>query len=200
MSYERCPSLRFRGLAGRFYLSLLILCLTDPHAGSQDITAIKKKAANGDATAQYALGIDYSEGQGVQQDDKQAVFWWRKAAEQGNARAQENLGVAYAHEVGVSRDFAQAALWFRRAADQGDADAQNQLGFLYLIGWGVPQSYKDALFWLDLAGSGKLENLRREDLDKERADAASHLTQGVLSETEQRVRKWRESHHLKIIP
>ena len=34
----------------------------------------------------------YDKGRGVEQDDEQAVFWYRKAAEQGNARAQCNLG------------------------------------------------------------------------------------------------------------
>jgi uncharacterized protein len=36
-------------------------------------------------------------GQGVPQDDAQAVAWYRKAAEQGYAAAQVNLGVMYAN-------------------------------------------------------------------------------------------------------
>ncbi|MGU9956132.1 MAG: hypothetical protein ACNYPI_00330 [Arenicellales bacterium WSBS_2016_MAG_OTU3] len=37
----------------------------------------------------------YSNGQGVTQDCKHAVQWYRKAAEQGIAKAQYNLGVMW---------------------------------------------------------------------------------------------------------
>ena len=41
------------------------------------------------------LGRMYANGRGVEQDDEQAVFWYRKAAEQGHASAQFNLGWMY---------------------------------------------------------------------------------------------------------
>ena len=43
------------------------------------------------STAQFNLGKMYANGRRVEQDDEQAVFWYRKAAEQGYAEAQENL-------------------------------------------------------------------------------------------------------------
>ena len=52
-------------------------------------------AKQGDAVAQYNLGVMYAQGQGVPQDYKTAVKWYRLAAEQGNADAQYNLGVMY---------------------------------------------------------------------------------------------------------
>ena len=33
----------------------------------------------------------YADGRGLDQDDEQAVFWYRKAAEQGYVKAQEIL-------------------------------------------------------------------------------------------------------------
>jgi len=39
------------------------------------------------------LGLIYSKGQGVPQDYKEAVKWYRLSAEQGVAQAQYNLGV-----------------------------------------------------------------------------------------------------------
>ena len=48
----------------------------------------RKAAEQGDAVAQYTLGIMYSEGEGVSQDYKKAVKWFRKAAEQGDSAAQ----------------------------------------------------------------------------------------------------------------
>ena len=38
--------------------------------------------------AQYNLGVMYDKGQGVPQNHKTAVKWYRLAAEQGDARAQ----------------------------------------------------------------------------------------------------------------
>lgn len=58
---------------------------------TQDAVWYRKAADQGDATAEYYLGFAYRHGQGVCQDDVQAVFWYRKAAEQGNAAAKAEL-------------------------------------------------------------------------------------------------------------
>ena len=50
-------------------------------------------ANQGNASAQFNLGIMYRIGQGVPQDYAEAMKWYRKAAEQGDASAQFNLGV-----------------------------------------------------------------------------------------------------------
>ena len=52
-------------------------------------------AEQGDADAQYNLGWMYDEGQGVPQDNKEAVKWWRLSAEQRNERAQFNLSLMH---------------------------------------------------------------------------------------------------------
>ena len=73
-------------------------------------------AEQGDAEAQYNLGFMYDHGQGVPQDDAEAVKWFRKAAEQGYARAQNDLGVMYNDGQGVPQDYAHAHMWFNLAA------------------------------------------------------------------------------------
>ncbi len=55
----------------------------------------RKAAEQGDADAQFRLGVMYHEGEGVSQDYTEAAKWSRKAAEQGDASAQINLGVMY---------------------------------------------------------------------------------------------------------
>ncbi len=52
----------------------------------------KPLAEEGDATAQYNLGVMYHKGYGVPQDYKEAFRWYRLAAEQGHTKAQYNLG------------------------------------------------------------------------------------------------------------
>ena len=49
---------------------------------------IKPLAEQGDAFAQYSLGIMYKEGTGVPQNDTEAVKWFRKAAEQSDSARQ----------------------------------------------------------------------------------------------------------------
>jgi hypothetical protein len=52
-------------------------------------------AKQGDARAQYGLGVMYHEGNGVSVDNAEAVHWYTKAAKQGHATAQYNLGHMY---------------------------------------------------------------------------------------------------------
>ncbi|MCL2459301.1 MAG: sel1 repeat family protein [Desulfobulbus sp.] len=89
----------------------------------------------------------YAAGQGVVQNNAEAVKWYSKAAQQGDVRAQYNLGSMYAIGQGVERDYAEAIKWFRMAAEQGDANAQYRLGVSYDFGWGVAQNNKEAMKW-----------------------------------------------------
>src|ERR1700704_3745860 len=53
-------------------------------------------AEQGDARAQYNLGLMYYYGDGVMEDHGEAIKWLRLAAEQGFAAAQDRLGTMYA--------------------------------------------------------------------------------------------------------
>ena len=52
-------------------------------------------AENGDDYAQFDLALCYSEGDGVEQSDEKAAYWYTKSAEQGNSAAQYNLATCY---------------------------------------------------------------------------------------------------------
>ena len=108
-------------------------------------------AEQGDATAQYKLGVMYNYGEGVPEDDAEAVRWYRLAAEQGHASAQYNLGVMYDYGEGVLKDEAEAVRWYRLAAEQGNATAQFTLGLMYALGQGVLKDEAEAVRWLRLA-------------------------------------------------
>ena len=102
-----------------------------PADEDRDVGALTKAANQGDADAQYNLGVAYHDGEGVPQDYAEAVRWWRKAAEQGNLMAQSNLGVAYEHGEGVPQDRREALRWWKKAASRGHAEAQFDLGIFY---------------------------------------------------------------------
>lgn len=84
----------------------------------------KVSAEQGDALAQFNLGVMYDSGQGVPQDYAEAVRWFRKAAEQGNASARYNLALMYDNGQGVPQDYIKAYAWFNVAASVGDKDAR----------------------------------------------------------------------------
>ena len=77
-------------------------------ASAQDYEATRHAAEQGDADAQYNLGVMYATGEGVPQDEAEAVRWYRLAAEQGIATAQTNLGPMYDIGEGVPQDEAEA--------------------------------------------------------------------------------------------
>ena len=62
----------------------------------------------------------YYEGKGVPQDNKQAVYWYKKAAEQGDAKAQSILGAMYDLGEGVPQNHKLAYVWSSLSAAQGD--------------------------------------------------------------------------------
>ena len=81
-------------------------------------------AEQGQANAQFSIGIMYAIGKGVRQDYVEAVKWFRKAAEQGDASAQNSLGSMYLNGYGVLQDFVEAHKWFNLAAARGNKDAE----------------------------------------------------------------------------
>lgn len=106
-----------------------------------------EQAKNGDPVAQVRIGVCYQTGEGVKQDYRKALEWYKKSAEQGNSDAQTCLGLCYSMGIGVSEDFEQSVKWWRKAARQGNAQAQYYLGKCYNHGTGVSQDYYQAALW-----------------------------------------------------
>lgn len=133
-------------------------------------------ADDGDARAQYFLGVMYERGSGVPLDDAQAERWYsaaaglgseraehsirevlglfQGAAERGDARAHMYVGHMYKFSHGAPKDEAEAARWylkaaemFREAADRGDARAHDYLSKMYFAGFGVERDREEAIRW-----------------------------------------------------
>jgi formylglycine-generating enzyme len=119
-----------------------------PENHAEAIKWYRKSARQGNATAQYNLGIIYRNGRDdVPQNYAEAAKWYRKAAEQGDVGAQNNLGRMYANGWGVPENDAEAVKWYRKAAEKGHARAQINLGSMHADGHGVPQNYVEAVKW-----------------------------------------------------
>ena len=105
-------------------------------------------AEQGDAQAQYEVGRRFWNGDGVDQDHKQAADWFDRAVRQGLAAAQCALGLCYERGDGVEQDMWQAAAWYQWAAQQDDVEAQLHLSECYEKGRGVPKDKEKAAEWL----------------------------------------------------
>ena len=147
-------------------------------------------AEQGNAGAQFSLGIMWANGHGVPQDQAEAAKWFRLAAEQGNAPAQASLGVMYANGHGVPQDHAEAAKWFRLAAEQGFAGAQASLGVTYLEGLGLPHDDVQALMWFNLAASRFPPGEDHDRAVQDRDTVAKRMTPSQIAEAAKLAREW----------
>ena len=150
---------------------------------------VSPRADQGYAGAQNNLGLMYDNGEGVPQDDAEAVRWYRLAADQGTAAAQFNLGLMYDNGEGVPEDDAEAVRWYHLAADQGYAGAQLNLGVMYGTGEGVPQDYVEAHKWFNLATAQS----SGEELDmsvRGRDAVAERMTAEQIADAQRRAREW----------
>ena len=71
---------------------------------AQELADLSALAEAGATEAQYSIGVKYDTGEGVPQDDAEAVIWYRRAAEQGHAGAQYSLGRMYDIGRGAPED------------------------------------------------------------------------------------------------
>ena len=142
-------------------------------------------AEQGNALAQYHVGMLYHKGRGVPQDDRQARKWYAKAAAQGQPKAQFSLGTLYFNGEGGSTDYQQALRWIRLAANQGEALAQTKLAIMYDDGNGLPKDKVQAYKWLSLAATNgdKPAPMLRDLLAKE-------MTAAQIAEAKKLAGEW----------
>lgn len=189
---------RFRpGKVACFALSLIaclfFLCACKPeaisgkHARDTDISQEFARADQGEADAQFNVGLMFFKGEGVPQDYRQACVWFDKAARQGLGEAQYNLGAMMEHGLGMEKNAAQAMHWYEKAAAQGIGEAQYSLANLYLTGKGTTQNLARASEWMQKAAEQGMTEARErfstlfagQTGDSDMAGIQSRLRQSV---------------------
>ena len=133
------------------------------------VSCFKKSAEFGNAEAQRLLGDCYFWGEGIREDTREAVKWYRLAAGQGNEEAQKELvycckylGYCYFWGEGIREDKQEAVKWYRLAAGQGNAEAQRNLGDCYSWGEGIREDKQEAVKWYRLAAGQGNEEAQKE--------------------------------------
>lgn len=108
---------------------------------------LSRRARQGDASAQDAMGMRYYAGKGIQRNYETAVSWFRMAAEQGSAHAMTHLSICYYAGLGVEYNPREAFDWTLRAAEHGAPASMRDLGRFYLAGKTAPRDLSAAAHW-----------------------------------------------------
>lgn len=91
------------------------------HAGA--IAIIRPLADDGDARAQFQVGLMYAQGEGVPQDDAEWLRWLQLSVDLGYARALTELALVHVDGVHLPKDWPRAHMYFNLAIEYGDVDA-----------------------------------------------------------------------------
>lgn len=100
----------------------------------------------------FCLGQFFSFGIFVEQDDIEAIRYWRMANESGCVLSQVCIGRCYAKGNGVTKNSKEAIKWMRLASDQGHPEAQIALGAWYFCGLDdIRKDFQEGIRWLRMA-------------------------------------------------
>ena len=73
-------------------------------ADQNELRELQARAKQGNADAQYKLGLMYQNGIGIPQNDKTAMKWYTLAAKQGNSDAQQRYGELVLQDIVYGSD------------------------------------------------------------------------------------------------
>jgi TPR repeat protein len=107
-------------------------------------------ARSGDIDEMNYLGVDFALGQnGLPQDFKKAMKWYRKAADLGNVKGLYNVGSCYfcGDTPDGIPDYGRAFDWLKRAADGQHGEAMFAVAEMYFAGHGVESDLQKAYYW-----------------------------------------------------
>lgn len=121
----------------------------------QKLALFRHLAGKGEAWAMYNLGVAYSKGNGVNQNDRTAIGWYTQAAAGDYAKAYIALGDIYSDGAAFQPDFATAHEWYLKGATKGDAAAQFIVAGYYRKGMGVNKELTKAAEWYRKAAEQK---------------------------------------------
>lgn len=129
--------------------------------GNQLHASAINAAQQGNAQAQFELGMTYFKGIGVQKDYLKALEWFNKAADQGHERAKEYIlstyyaqgSLYFGNDTGVTQDDVEAFKWYSKGANLGHSQSQYMIGLMYYFGEGVAKDEKMGIQWLKKAAA-----------------------------------------------
>jgi TPR repeat protein len=109
-------------------------------------------AKRGYVSALNNLAVLYSSGDGVEENENEAISLFKRAAQQGHPLAMYNLALHYRNGTGgLKRDFNQATEWFAKSAESGYVPAMVEMGDALKYGRGIVSNPRRAVEWYQRA-------------------------------------------------
>lgn len=129
------------------------LLATERVTGQRDfVESIKWHQPGADAgyaAMQFLIGARYQKGNGVAQNDPEAMKWYELSAAQGHPGAINNVGWMHGNGragAGEAND-EKASEMYLKAAERGNSVSQNNIAMRLFSGDGVEQDKKKAFYW-----------------------------------------------------
>jgi len=139
------------------------------------IHQLHQLAKQGNAEAQYNLGIAYYNGDGVAHNYEKAIEWWQKAAQQKDILAQYCLGVAYMEGLGVATNNEKAREQFQQIINQLKEEFSYPKMFFDKDSDKIPNYPGDIRQWISLVARDKLSILHEREAKQQLAAAKLEL-------------------------
>ena len=146
-------------------------------------------AEEGNAAAQFGMGLLYANGFGVEWNNEEALKWYTAAADQGHGEAHYSIGVMYANGWGVPQSDDEAFQRYTTAAEMGVTDAQTSLAKMHSRGIGTERSYTEAYKWYTIAAE-----LGDSGAPFKQEEMAGKLTPEEKAASDDMAATWLESH------
>jgi uncharacterized protein len=110
----------------------------------------KKAAEKGRPVGMAQCGSCYSLGEGVEQSDVQAIYWYEKylQLEPGDDSARDNIQFLLRRHI-TPENLAKSFKWAKVGAEKGYARGMAQCVHCYYFGKGVEQSDEQAMYWYE---------------------------------------------------
>lgn len=114
-----------------------------------------RAAEAGNAAAQYNVAMMYANGEAVNVDYQQSLYWFQKSSDQNFAPAKYRLGELYFFGMGGLQSDIEAAIGlFQHGAELGDTDAQMNYAMILAGTQDQATNLEEALFWMEKAQQG----------------------------------------------
>lgn len=114
-----------------------------PEFFSEEMCALARSAAKGDAIAQRKMGTAYQNGVGFPNNPSEAKRWYTKAVNSGDADA----ACALAQIERDQKNYDAELVWYEQGARMGHGRSMRALGKIHARGDTVPKNLEKAASW-----------------------------------------------------
>lgn len=144
-SHQKIDTFRYEADDDLFVGLNGILGNKNEHDLIEAMTIIQKSSDKGNSYASYILGLLYQNGDVVEGNFSNALFYYNKSYHQGNIYALTRIGSSYNHGYGVHLNYSLAFDYLQSAAKLGNSYAINILGYFYEVGRVVAKNETKAI-------------------------------------------------------